>query len=547
MKVQDVLLKAMAKKITWWAAAEIIGVTDRTMRRWRERLERHGYAGLADRRKGKPSAQRIPLATVEKVLGLYKETYYDLNIRHFHEKLQEEHGIQLSYTWIQKALQGAGLVAKRHKRGPHRRRRPRRPLPGMLLHIDGSKHRWLNDDRWYDLIVILDDATSEIYYAQLVEEESTRTVMAGVREVIEGQGLFCALYSDRGSHFFVREKVDKHRLTQVGRAMKELGVQMIAAYSPQARGRSERSFGTWQGRLPQELRLAGITTVEDANRFLRERYIGAFNAKFNVPAAERGTAFESSDTIGFLKVKRFSQVKVVGVVVGWNSDNPIRLIAKTEAGEEGFCDVSISNTNGNPELAGNNHIDAHFSMIDLKPLYPWPKRIWASIQDGKIAIGMTRVILREGRIISLQPAPCRSTRSCRPRHHPCRNPHPEQLALEHRRTPLREQRRGPDRRNPDWRDRKEIPRIGERREERHPAPAVRQSVQQPVAGDCRENARCHPPAVSAARKQERQTRGHDPREQKGVRDPPMPDQATVDAKPEPEGVDIRQDRGPGCE
>jgi transposase len=298
MKVQDVLLKAMAKKITWWAAAEILGVTDRTMRRWRERLDKDGYAGLADRRRGKPSAQRIPLAMVEKVLGLYKDTYYDLNIRHFHEKLRDEHAIRLSYTWVQKALQGAGLVAKRHKRGPHRRRRPRRPLPGMLLHIDGSKHRWLNDDRWYDLIVILDDATSEIYYAQLVEEESTRTVMAGLREVIETQGLFCALYSDRGSHFFVTvkagEKVDKHRLTQVGRAMKELGVQMIAAYSPQARGRSERSFGTWQGRLPQELRLAGIQTVQGANDFLKDRYIGEFNSKFQVPAEEKGTAFRGT-------------------------------------------------------------------------------------------------------------------------------------------------------------------------------------------------------------------------------------------------------------
>ncbi|HXR16877.1 MAG TPA: ISNCY family transposase, partial [Terriglobales bacterium] len=181
------------------------------------------------------------------------------------------------------------------KRGPHRRRRPRRPMPGMLLHIDGSKHRWLNDERWYDLIVILDDATSEIYYSQLVEEESTRTVMAGLREVIETKGIFCALYSDRGSHFFVTvkegEKVDKHRLTQVGRAMKELGVQMIAAYSPQARGRSERNFGTWQGRLPQELRLAGITTAVGANAFLRERYIGEFNAQFCVPAVEKGTAF----------------------------------------------------------------------------------------------------------------------------------------------------------------------------------------------------------------------------------------------------------------
>jgi hypothetical protein len=165
----------------------------------------------------------------------------------------------------------------------------------MLLHIDGSKHRWFQDERWYDLLVILDDATSEICYAQLVEEESTRTVMRGLREVIEAKGLFCALYSDRGSHFFVTpkagESVDKQRLTQVGRAMKELGVQMIAAYSPQARGRSERSFGTWQGRLPQELRVAGITTPEGANRFLRERYIAEFNTRFTVKAAEKGTAF----------------------------------------------------------------------------------------------------------------------------------------------------------------------------------------------------------------------------------------------------------------
>jgi transposase len=298
MKVQDVLLKAMAKKISWWAAAEIIGVSDRTMRRWHQRLEKDGYDGLRDRRKGKPSSHRVALKTAEEVLRLYREQYYDLNIRHFHEKLEEEHQISLSYTWVQQALQGAGLVARRRKRGPHRRRRPRRPMPGMLLHIDGSKHRWLNDDTWHDLIVILDDATSEIYYAQLVEEESTQTVMAGLREVIETRGLFCALYSDRGSHFFVTpkagEKVDKQRLTQVGRAMKELGVQMIPAYSPQARGRSERSFGTWQGRLPQELRLAGITEREQANEFLRKRYIDEFNGKFRVASTEKGTAFRRS-------------------------------------------------------------------------------------------------------------------------------------------------------------------------------------------------------------------------------------------------------------
>src|SRR5215471_9785041 len=295
MKMQDVLLKAMAKKISWWEAAEIIGVTDRTMRRWRERLEEHGYSGLADRRKNKPSEKRVPLETAQEVLRLYQESYYDLNIRHFHEKLREEHGIELSYTWVQKALQAAGLVARRKKRGKYRRRREQRPMPGMLLHIDGSKHQWFGDERWHDLIVILEDATSEIYYAQLVEEESTRTVMVGLREVIRKKGLFCALYSDRGSHFFVTpkagEKVDKHRLTQVGRALKELGVQMIPAYSPQARGRSERNFGTWQGRLPQELRLAGIVSLEAANEFLRKRYIAEFNGKFQVKAAQSGTAF----------------------------------------------------------------------------------------------------------------------------------------------------------------------------------------------------------------------------------------------------------------
>src|SRR5664279_3696758 len=244
MKVQEVILRAMAKKITWWQAAEIIGISDRQM--------------------------RVSLATVEQVLGLYRDRYFDLNVQHFHEKLRAEHQIGLSYTWVKAALQGAGLVAKGRKRGVHRKRRERRPLPGMLLHIDGSRHQWFQDERWYDLIVILDDATSQIYYAQLVEEESTATVMAGLREVIERKGLFCALYSDRGSHFWltpkVGGKVDPHRLTQVGRALRELGVQMIPAYSPQARGRSERSFGTWHRRLPQELRLHGIKTVEAANR-----------------------------------------------------------------------------------------------------------------------------------------------------------------------------------------------------------------------------------------------------------------------------------------
>jgi transposase len=297
MKVQEVMLQAMSKKITWWQAAEILGISDRHMRRWRERYEEFGFRGLFDRRRGRPSPKRVPVATVERVLQLYRERDFDLNVRHFHEKLEAEHEIRLSYGWVKGILQGAGLVARGRKRGVHRKRRPRRPLPGMLLHIDGSRHRWFQDERWHDLIVILDDATSEIYYAQLVEEESTRTVMAALREVIQGQGIFCALYSDRASHFFETPKaggrIDPQRLTQVGRALKELSIQMIPAYSPQARGRSERNFRTWQGRLPQELRLRGITTPEGANEFLREEYMAEFNRRFRVSAAHPGRAFVS--------------------------------------------------------------------------------------------------------------------------------------------------------------------------------------------------------------------------------------------------------------
>jgi transposase len=295
MKIQEVILKAMAGQLKWWEAAEIIGVTDRTMRRWRNEYAEHGYKGLWDYRRRRPSPKRVPVQDLEQVLRLYRERYHDFNVQHFHEKLREEHGLNYSYTWVKTALQEAGLVERRKKRGSHRKRRPRRPLPGMLLHIDGSEHRWFGDARRYELIVILDDATSEIYYAQLVEAESTHSVMVALREVIETRGLFCSLYSDRAGHFFVTpqrgERVDHSRPTQVGRALQELGVKMIAAYSPQARGRSERNFGTWQGRLPQELRLHKISDVERANAFLREHYIGELNARFAIAAAQKGTAF----------------------------------------------------------------------------------------------------------------------------------------------------------------------------------------------------------------------------------------------------------------
>jgi transposase len=356
MKIQEVILKAMAGKLKWWEAAEIIGVTDRTMRRWRERYQEHGYGGLWDYRKRSPSPKRIKVEVLEQVLQLYREKYFDFNVQHFHEKLQEEHGIQQSYTWVKTALQEAGLVERRKRRGSHRKRRPRRPLPGMMLHVDASEHRWFPDGRKYELIVILDDATSEIYYAQLVEAESTRSMMQALREVVETRGVFCTLYSDRAGHFFVThqagQKVDKTRLTQVGRALEELGIKMIPAYSPQARGRSERNFGTWQGRLPQELRLRGIRELEKANEFLRRKYVAEFNRRFSVAAAQKGTAFVRSKRKDLDLIFSVQQERVV------NQDNTIQVDNRV---------FQIEKTRWRDTLAGatvvvHQHLDGRMSI-----------------------------------------------------------------------------------------------------------------------------------------------------------------------------------------
>jgi transposase len=295
MKFQEVILRAMSKQITWMQAAEILGMSDRNMRRYRNRLDKGGYDGLMDRRTQRPSPKRVPMADAEAVLTLYREQYFDFNVRHFHEKLREEHGITLSYTWVKNALQEAGLVARAKKRGRHHKRRPRRPLPGMMLHIDGSTHAWLGSDHGrFDLVTVMDDATSEIYYARFVEQESTESVMAALRSVVESQGVFCSLYSDRASHFVFTPagatKPDRSVRTQVGRALGQLGIELIHANSPQARGRCERSYRTLQGRLPQELRAAGVHTIEAANGLL-STYLPKHNEQFTVAATESGTAF----------------------------------------------------------------------------------------------------------------------------------------------------------------------------------------------------------------------------------------------------------------
>lgn len=294
MKREEIILRAYAKKISWIEAAEILGMSCRHLRRVREKYEEVGFNGLHDGRVGKESPRRIPVAVIEEVIRLYRDEYFDFNVRHFHEKLVEKHSLKVSYTWVKALLQGSGLVAKDRPRKKHRKRRERKPVKGMMLHIDGSQHQWFGDDRWYDLIVLMDDATSEIYHAQLVGQESTMTVMAGIREVIEKKGVFCSLYSDRASHFWLTPKagepVDKQALTQVGRALRDLGIRMIPAYSPQARGRGERSFKTWQGRLPQEIRLRGLTTPAQVNQFLKRSYIREFNRRFSVPGHEPGSS-----------------------------------------------------------------------------------------------------------------------------------------------------------------------------------------------------------------------------------------------------------------
>ena len=323
MKIKEVITRAMSGKINWIQAAEILGMSDRQLRRWRNRWSKHGYSGLFDYRTQRPSPKRVPLAEVEQVLTLYREKYFDLNVQHFVEKLKAEHQIQLSYTWVKTALQTAGLVKRNTQRGPHRKKRPRRPITGMMLHVDGSRHRWIPGlDQYQDLIVIFDDATSEAYDVQLVDEESTVTVMAALKRVVEQRGLFCSLYSDRGSHMAwtpkAGEPVDPARPTQIGRALKQLGIDLILAYSPQARGRCERLFGTWQGRLPQEFRLRQITTLEAANEFLRQDWPELHNASFRVEAEQTGTAFLPYPGRDLEKIFSQQQERVV------DNDNTVR-------------------------------------------------------------------------------------------------------------------------------------------------------------------------------------------------------------------------------
>ena len=295
-RFEDAFEQYQRRRLTGEEAGELLGMSGRSFRRLCVRYEEDGIEGLRDRRIGKVSPHRAPEEELERMLKLYRESYSDFTAKHFHEQLRKRHNYKLCYTVTRLALQAAGLVKKAKRRGAHRKKRVRRPLPGMLLFQDGSPYRWIAAlERDLDLIITLDDATGQICSAFLVEEEGTMSSFRGLAETIEQYGLFGALYTDRGGHYFFTPKgsreVDKKQLTQVGRVLSQLGITHIPSYSPQGRGRVERAFGTLQKRLPQELRLAKIKTVAAANRYIREHFVPDYNAQFAVAAAEAGTAF----------------------------------------------------------------------------------------------------------------------------------------------------------------------------------------------------------------------------------------------------------------
>ena len=316
MRFTDVLGRTERSELSQIEAAELLGISERTFRRWRDRQQEMGEAGLADRRLA-PSLRRASAAEIERMLGLYRDLYRGFTVKHFHEQLGKRHNYTLGYTVTKLHLHRSGLVQAATKRSAHRKKRPRRPMVGMLLHQDASTHAWLPGDLGkHDLVVTMEDATSAIYSAFLVDQEGTASSLRGVREVVAKHGLFCSLYTDRGSHYFFTPEgggpVSKTVLTQFGRALKQLGIEHIAAYSPQARGRSERAFETLQDRLPKELKLAGIDTVEAANRWLSDVYIAEYNQRFAVAAEQEGSAFVADSMGAWREILCIQEDRTVG-------------------------------------------------------------------------------------------------------------------------------------------------------------------------------------------------------------------------------------------
>ncbi len=316
IKFRSVFERYEGSELTQIDAAALLGITERTFRRWCVRFEDGGEAGLLDRRLGQASGRRVPPERERQIETLYRTRYSGFTAKHFHEHLVRDHGFSWGYTWTKVFLQSKGLLSRAKTRGAHRRKRPRRPLPGMMLHQDGSRHKWIAGLDAMDLIITMDDATNTIYSGFLVAEEGTASTFQALLEVFGQHGLPLSLYTDRGSHYFYTPEaggpVDRKSPTQVGRALAQLGVEHIAAYSPQARGRSERLFGTLQDRLVKELASAGIATVAAGNEFIRDVYIPAHNARFAVKAEQEGSAFVAITGVDLAEILCVQEERQVG-------------------------------------------------------------------------------------------------------------------------------------------------------------------------------------------------------------------------------------------
>jgi transposase len=316
-KFSDVLSRWERGGLSMQEAGELLGMSERQFRRYRDRYEEGGLEGLVDGRLGRPSPKRVPATEVRLMLELYREAYRGWNVKHFHEHLVRDHKFRWGYTFVKTQLHTAGLVERAKKRGAHRRKRERKPCEGMMLHQDGSRAAWLSGRPELDLIVTMDDATSTIYSAFLVEEEGTASTFRGLLEVFGIHGLPLSLYTDRGSHYFFTPTagaaVDRNRPTQVGRALDRLGIEHIAAYSPEARGRSERMFGTLQDRLIKELAKQGLSEIDAANAWIREVYLPECKARFARPAALPETAFVAvQDPATLIETLCVQDTRVVG-------------------------------------------------------------------------------------------------------------------------------------------------------------------------------------------------------------------------------------------
>jgi len=281
-------------RLTQTEAALLLGQCERSFRRHIERFEADGLEGLLDKRLSQISKRRASETEIDHVVQLYKNSFSGWNVAHFHSKYKAESVGSRSYSWLKSVLQGAGVIKSSKRRGKHRIKRERMPLVGMMIHQDASTHRWVPNAVW-DLVVTMDDATGEHTSMFFCDQEGTASSFHGIGQTIARYGLFASLYSDRGSHYFTTPvaggKVDKVNLTEVGRALKQLGIGHIAAYSPEARGRSERAFQTHQGRLPQELARAGIIDMNSANRYLEQVYRAAHNREFAVASTLQGSAY----------------------------------------------------------------------------------------------------------------------------------------------------------------------------------------------------------------------------------------------------------------